>query len=142
MSSKFVKIILAVICMTALDPASMAGADEERPASENSWQTRYQWQLEDYAKIRAQFPNEIRRKLEPRPVPATDEERYRWQLEEYSELNKEFADVLAKNAGPNPVPATADELYKWQLQNYPELEKTFHSELMHNLEYKERPFTP
>ncbi|MBI5150027.1 MAG: hypothetical protein HZA28_04565 [Candidatus Omnitrophica bacterium] len=142
MSSKFTKTIFAIICVAAFSPASMAGADEGVPASQDPWQTRYQWQLEDYAQIRAQFPNEIQQTLEQKPVPATNEERYRWQLEQYEELNKEFVEELAKNIEPNPVPATEDELYKWQLQDYPELEKTFHNELMRNLEYKNRPFNP
>ncbi|MBI3617887.1 MAG: hypothetical protein HY210_06690 [Candidatus Omnitrophica bacterium] len=142
MSSKFTKTIFAIICVAAFSPVSMSGADEETPAPQEPWQTRYQWQLEDYAQIRDQFPNGIQQTLGSKPVPATNEGRYRWQLEQYEELNKEFVEELAKDIEPNPVPPTEDELYKWQLQDYPELEKTFHNELMHNLEYKNRPFTP
>ena len=142
MSSKFITIVLAIVCAAALSPAAIVGADEKLPASRDSWQTRYQWQLEEYGEIRAQFPDAIRQQLEQKTVPLTKEERYRWQLEEYKELNKAFADDLAKNTEPNPVPAGEDEQYQWQLQPYKDLNAQFHDSLMHNLKYKERPFTP
>ncbi len=112
-------IFLAAAAGLALSFASQAGADTDNN------QKKYLWQLEDYPRIRREFPEVYRKNLEPKTPPSTEEERYLWQMEEYKNLRGEFRGTFERNVEPQTVPETNEELYLWQMQEYPRIREEF-----------------